>query len=111
MHPLIEFEVPIYQYQIALFLLPSEIPEQFKKHGDGSWCTSNKEGSVLHVPMTDGRLTARFVHLLSHELNHAAMDLLRTRGITFGPAHQESLCYIQGYMLETVLDKLMIQIK
>lgn len=111
MKPLLEFEVPIYNYKIALFLVASEVPEQFNKHGEGCWCTSTKEGSVLLVPMLEGRLTARFVHGLSHELNHAAMDLLRTRGITFGPEHQESLCYIQGYMLETVLDKLMVNVK
>lgn len=110
MQPLIEFEVPIYQYQIALFLVPSEVPDQFKKHGEGCWCTSTTQGSVLLVP-SDGSLTARFVHCLSHELNHAAMDLLHSRGVKFNHGNQEVLCYVQGYMMEHVLDKLMANSK
>lgn len=106
MKPLIEFEVPIYQYQIALFLVHSEVPEQFKKHGEGCWCASTSQGSVLHVPMPGGKMSSRFIHNLSHELNHAAMDLLHSRGVQVNHGNQEVLCYTQGYMIEYVLEKL-----
>jgi len=54
---------------------------------------------VLVTDAWDDMLDANFLSCLSHEMNHAAMYILNKVDIVTDFEHQESLCYLQDYLM------------
>ncbi len=45
---------------------------------------------------------------LQHEILHATLSILRDKGVKFDLDNQEPFCYLQGYITEKILEKILI---
>lgn len=108
----LRIDVNIYSSVVYFATTEREFLE-FKSGGppDGRNITREADG-VIYVLVTKqwaSYYNPLFIQCVSHEMNHAAMDILGQCGVLFDYENQESLCYLQDFLISEVfkfLDKL-----
>lgn len=98
----IKINVEIYSVDVILTTTFEEFKKDYKDaKEDTPFITIDCGGYVfVHVrDEWDNMHNHRFIQCLSHELNHAAMCILKGCDIIFDYDNQEGLCYLQDFMI------------
>lgn len=81
--------------------------EWFKQHGQDVVVSAGTEGLAV-FPDVDVFIWAKRADLiiLSHELIHAAVNILSGAGVTVSPKHDEALAYLHSHLLGQAREKI-----
>ena len=102
----ISIPIPIYSTKVIVVTEKSKCGASYMTTEDGL----DNHVVIVNCEMTNDNIYCHtFLRCLSHELNHAAMCILGARGISFDYNNQESLCYLQDYLMSETLDKIVIK--
>lgn len=104
----IKIPIPIYDGYVLVCFSKDQLPSSLRsRYGHYKCFNYNDNPVVMCADRDEGKVTPQFIQALSHELNHAAMEILEDRGVRLTYNDQEPLCYLQDYLLRKVLDKIM----
>jgi hypothetical protein len=68
------------------------------------FCQNSPNGAQFISVRTKGRSPSQIISTLAHEAIHAAMNIMRKRGIEVHEASEEVVCHVADYIVEHVLD-------
>jgi len=98
----VKINVEMYSVKVILTTTFKEFKKAYKDAKEDALFVTIDCGNCIFVHVRDqwnNMHDHRFIQCLSHELNHAAMCILSGCGIIFNSENQESLCYLQDFMM------------
>lgn len=110
----VKINIDIFSATVVLVTSFEEFKQLHKSADEESDFVTVEYGSYIYVLVKDAwnnMYDHRFVQCLSHELNHAAMCVLNHTGVRFDYHNQETLCYLQDFMMAKVFKSINKQIK
>ncbi len=99
--------VDMYDEKVIVCFDRKDLPNVISEEEEGEYYYFSHKN--IHYVLCTNKcgITPSFIQCLSHELNHVAMCILYERGVGFGYEEQETLCYMQDFLMRKVLDKVM----
>ena len=105
------FKVDVWGFYITFYSSVDVAMRETRELLDEISCyTYDDEQEIVIVIDADAAKVgeALFYRYLSHECNHAAMNILNRVAVPFDYKNQEALCYTQDFIFAEILDKLSI---
>lgn len=94
-------KVPIYDAKVYFFTDKQEFCKKVDDDVDVHDFTCWSEGTVCHILVSnlwDDYKSPKYLQCLTHECNHAAINILGNIGVEISHQNQEALCYLQDYI-------------
>jgi hypothetical protein len=107
----IRFKVDVWGFYITFYSsVEAAIRETRELLDEISCYTYDDDQEIVIVIDADAAKIGEvlFYRYLSHECNHAAMNILNRVSVPFDYKNQEALCYTQDFIFAAILDKLSI---
>jgi hypothetical protein len=98
----VKIDVDIYNFTVVVTTSFDEFKKLHKTADKDVLFVTSDYGQYIYVLVSDewgDFYDYKFIQCVSHELNHAAMCLLGHAGVNFGYENQETLCYLQDFLI------------
>lgn len=67
-----------------------------------------EQGTLAIIGLSDPfEGTPENYSILAHEVLHAALHMLKDRGLPYSPKTEEALCYLTGFMIDTLATEML----
>ena len=82
--------------------------DTFKEKGKiGGRYNYYRDEDLHYIHIFEKKSWSSLISDITHELSHATFEILRSRGIKYSTKSEEAYTYLQGYLIEETIKKLL----